>query len=125
MRRRDFITLLGGAVAWPLAARAQQPEQVRRIGVLMGTAETDPEASRRVAEFQRGLQAQGLIDHRNIRIEFGWAGPDIERIRSYATKLVDTSPDVLLATNSVGVAALRQATRTIPIVFVGIGDPVG
>jgi putative tryptophan/tyrosine transport system substrate-binding protein len=126
MKRREFITLVGGAAAvWPLAARAQQRERVRRVGVLMGTAETDPEASRRVAEFQRGLQAQGLIDRRNIRIEFGWAGPDGERIKSYAAKLVGTSPDVLLATNSPGVAALRQLTRTIPIVFVGIGDPVG
>jgi putative ABC transport system substrate-binding protein len=125
VRRREFITLVGGtAVTWPLAARAQQPERMRRIGVLMGTVETDPEASRRVTEFQRGLQAQGLIDRRNIRIEFGWAGPDSERIKTYAVELVATSPDVLVATNSPGVAALRQATYTIPIVFVGIGDPV-
>jgi putative tryptophan/tyrosine transport system substrate-binding protein len=125
VRRREFIGLLGCAAGWPLTARAQQQERVRRIGVLMGTAETDPEAARRVAEFQRGLQAQGLIDRRNIQIEFGWAGPDDERIKSYAAQLVATSPDVLLATNSPGVVALRQATRTIPIVFVGIGDPVG
>jgi putative tryptophan/tyrosine transport system substrate-binding protein len=123
--RRNFLHLAAGAAAaWPLAARGQQGERMRRIGVLMGTAETDPEASRRVAEFQRGLQAQGLIDGRNIRIEFGWAGSDDERIKTYAAELVATSPDVLVATNSPGVAALRQATHTVPIVFVGIGDPV-
>jgi putative ABC transport system substrate-binding protein len=124
MRRREFIASVGAIAAWPTAARTQQATAIRRIGVLMGTAETDPEASRRVAEFQRGLQAQGLIDGLNIRIEFGWAGSDDERIKTYAAKLVATSPDVLVATNSPGVAALRQATHTVPIVFVGIGDPV-
>jgi putative ABC transport system substrate-binding protein len=74
MRRRELISLIGGTTAWPLAARAQQGDRMRRIGVLMGIAETDPEVSRRVVEFQRGLQAQGLIDRRNIRIEFGWTG---------------------------------------------------
>jgi putative tryptophan/tyrosine transport system substrate-binding protein len=125
MRRRDLITLLGGAAAaWPLTARAQQSGPMRRIGVLLPSAADDPEYQARITASLQGLAQLGWLDGHNVRIDTRWAGPDADRIRKYAAELVGTSPDVLLATNSPGVAALRQATRTIPIVFVGIGDPV-
>jgi ABC-type uncharacterized transport system substrate-binding protein len=124
MRRRQFITLLGGAAAWPLAAHAQQGERMRRIGVLLPSAADDPEYQARITAFLQGLAQLGWLDGHNVRIDTRWAGADADRIRKYAAELVGTSPDVLLATNSPGVAALRQATRSIPIVFMGIGDPV-
>jgi putative ABC transport system substrate-binding protein len=124
MKRREFITLLGGAATWPLAARAQQREGVRRIGVLGGLAVDDPEAQARVAAFRRGMQEQGWSEGRNLQIDYRWAGPDAERIKAFATELVATSPSVILAFPSPSVAALREVTRTVPVVFVGIGDPV-
>jgi putative tryptophan/tyrosine transport system substrate-binding protein len=126
MKRREFLAALGGAaVAWPLAARAQQGEQMRRIGVLMATTEIDPEGQARIAAFTKGLRDVGLIDGRNLRIDYRWAGDEVERIRAFATELVTEAPDVLLAGSTPTLAALRQATRTIPIVFVLVSDPVG
>ncbi len=126
MRRREFITLLGGAAAaWPLAARAQQPERMRRIGVLMNLAADDPEAQARIAAFLQGLQELGWTDGRNVRIDTRWAAGDADRIRRYAAELVALAPDVILATGSARSAPLLQATRTVPIVFVNVPDPVG
>jgi putative tryptophan/tyrosine transport system substrate-binding protein len=126
MRRREFITLLGGAAAAsPLAARAQQPEQMRRVGVLMNRAAGDPEGRARVAAFQQGLQQLGWTDGRNVRIDVRWGEDDADRERRYAAELVALAPDVILAAGTLGVAALQHITRTLPIVFVGVGDPVG
>ena len=126
MKRRDFITLLGStAVAWPLAARAQQPERVRQIGVLMVLAESDPEAQRRIAIIKRGLQEFGWIDGRNIRIDFRWTSGDRDRLRAHAKELVGLSPDVILSGSTGALAALHRETRTVPIVFAQVTDPVG
>jgi putative ABC transport system substrate-binding protein len=125
MKRRAFIAGLGGAAAWPLAARAQQDTRVRRIGVLVGLAEDDPYTHGRFAPFRQGMHQRGWSEDRNLRIDYRWAGPDVERIKFYAAELVRAQPDVLLAIASPSVAALQQATRAIPIVFAGIGDPVG
>ena len=126
MIRREFITLLGGAAAtWPLAARAQQPDRVRRIGVLMGQAEDDPEAQARVAAFQQSLQRLGWSDGRNVRIDSRWAAGDSDRTRRYAAELIALAPDVILAPGSFTMGPLLQATRTVPIVFVHVPDPVG
>ena len=125
MRRREIIGLLGGAVAWPVAARAQQLDRVRRIGVLMTIPAEDPEAQARMAAFLEGLQQLGWIDGRNVRIETRWGAVDDDRGRQYAAELVALSPDILLATASPSVAALQAATRTVPIVFAHAVDPVG
>src|SRR5262245_38244438 len=126
MQRRDFITLLGSAaVAWPLAARAQQPSGVRRIGVLMNITSDDPEGKTRVAAFLQSLEQLGWVDGRNMRIDTKWSGGDLERIRRQAAELVALSPDVILASGSAAAAPLLQATRTVPIVFVNTPDPVG
>jgi putative ABC transport system substrate-binding protein len=126
MKRREFITLLGGAVApWPLAARAQQGDQVRRIGVLMPLAADDPEAQSRVAAFAQGLQQSGWTIGRNVRIDTRWAAGDAERIRKYAAELAALAPDVILAGGGAVVPSLLQATRTVPIVFTQTPDPVG
>jgi putative ABC transport system substrate-binding protein len=125
MRRRQFITLLGGAAAWPLAARAQQPERMRRIGVLMHLAADDPEGQARVGAFLQGLQEWGWAVGRNVRIEYRWAAGDAERIRKYAAELVGLGPDVILAAGGAVVAPLLQATSTVPIVFAQTPDPVG
>jgi ABC-type uncharacterized transport system substrate-binding protein len=125
MKRRDFITLLGGtAAAWPLAARAQQGERVRRVGVLMPFAEGDEEADRRRDAFQRGLEAFGWTNGQNIRIEFRWVGSDRDRIRNAATELVGLKPDAILVSTALILAPLQQQTSTIPIVFTHITDPV-
>jgi putative ABC transport system substrate-binding protein len=125
-RRRDFITLLGGAAfAWPLAARAQQGERVRRIGVLMSLVESDPEGQARVAPLRQGLQELGWIEGRNVRIEFRWAGGDADSARAYAAELISLAPDVIVGNSSLVMAALQRQTRTIPIVFVQVIDPVG
>jgi putative tryptophan/tyrosine transport system substrate-binding protein len=125
VKRRDFITLFGGAaVAWPLAARAQQPERMRRIGVLMNLATDDPEGQARFAAFLLGLRELGWSDGRNVRIDTRWAAGDTERFRTYATELVALAPDVILAASTPGVTAVQQATRTVPIVFVTVFDPV-
>jgi putative ABC transport system substrate-binding protein len=123
-RRREFITLIGGAALSPLAARAQQPERMRRIGVLMPTA-NDAEGQARIAAFQRGLAELGWIDGRNVRIDYRWSSADSERMRAFATDLVALAPDVILANGSTPVAALRGATSRIPIVFTQVADPVG
>jgi putative tryptophan/tyrosine transport system substrate-binding protein len=128
MKRREFITLLGGAAAvvWPLAARAQQPDRVRRIGVLMASAADDPESQARIAAFLQGLQELGWADGRNVRIDTHWATTDAEDIRRHAAELAALAPDVLVAaTGTVTAAPLLQATRTVPIVFVQVIDPVG
>ena len=126
IRRRDFITLLGGAaVSWPLAARAQQGDRMRRVGVLSGFPADDPEVIARIAAFRQAMQERGWSEGRNLQIDYRWAGADAARIKSYAAELVGAPPDLILAITSPSVAALRQATNTIPIVFVGISDPVG
>ena len=126
MKRREFITLLGGAAAaWPLAARAQQPERMRRIGVLINLAADDPQSQARLAAFQQGLQQLGWTDGRNVRIIARWGAGDADRIRRYAAELVALAPDVILATCSPALVALLQATRTVPIVFTCVVDPVG
>jgi len=125
MTRREFITLLGGAAAaWPLAARAQQPERMRRIGVLLTTAADDPESLVRIGAFLQGLQELGWTDARNMRIEYRWGSGNTERIRKYAAELVALGPDVILANGNTAVAPLQRATRTLPIVFVTVSDPV-
>jgi putative ABC transport system substrate-binding protein len=125
MRRRDMITLLGGAAAWPLAARAQPSGRVRRIGVLMGYGEGDPDAKADLAAFVRGLSDLGWTDGRNLRIDVRWTAGSVDRARVVAKELVDQQPDVILAHATPQTAALQQETRTIPIVFVVVSDPVG
>jgi len=125
MKRRAFITLLGGAAAWPLAARAQQPERMRRIGLLLTGAADDPESLARVGAFLQGLQELGWTDGRNVRLEYRWGSGDAERIRKSAAELVALAPDVILVSGTSGMAPLHQATRTVPIVFVNAADPVG
>jgi putative tryptophan/tyrosine transport system substrate-binding protein len=123
MRRREFITVLGGVAAWPLAVRAQQPDRIRRIGMLMTV--DDPEAQARVAAFQQGLQQLGWIVGRNVRIDTRWGGGDADRTRRYAVELVALAPDIILAHGSATVGPLLQATRAVPIVFAYVPDPVG
>ena len=124
--RREFMALLGGAAAtWPLGARAQQPERVRRIGVLTNLAADDPEGQVRNTAFAQALAQLGWTVGQNLRIENRWAAADAERIRRYAAELVTLAPDVVLATGAAGVAPLLQATRTVPVVFVLVPDPVG
>jgi putative ABC transport system substrate-binding protein len=126
MRRRQFITLLGGvAAAWPLAARAQQAERARRVGVLMNLTADDLEASARITAFAQGLQQLGWTDGRNVRIDYLWGAAGADRSRKYAAELVALAPDVVLAVGTPAVAALQQATRTVPTVFVNVVDPVG
>jgi putative tryptophan/tyrosine transport system substrate-binding protein len=127
MQRREFVRLLGGSVAaWPLVARAQQPERMRRIGVLMGSAADDSESQARIAGFVQGLQQLGWADGRNVRIEVRWATTNPDDIRRHAAELAALAPDVILAgTGTLTVAPLLQATRTVPIVFVLVIDPVG
>jgi putative ABC transport system substrate-binding protein len=122
--RRDFITLLGGAAAWPLAARAQQPK-VRRIGVLMNTVSDDAEGQARLAAFHQGLQQLGWTVGHNVRIDYRWGGDDAERHRRGAAELVALGSDVILASGTPSVAALQQATDRIPVVFAQVADPVG
>src|SRR5262245_4485485 len=126
MRRREFITLLGGtAVAWPLPARAQQPARMRRIGVLTNLAAGDPEGQVRMAAFRQGLSELGWSEGGNVRIDTRWGAGDVDRFRRYAAELVALAPDVILAVTSVVVAALQRETRSVPIVFVGVIDPIG
>jgi len=126
MRRREFITLLGGAVVtWPLTTRAQPDERMRRIGVLMNLAADDPEGQARIAAFHQGLQAWGRTVGRNVRIDVRWETGDADRIRRYAAELVALAPDVILASASAAMTAVQQTSRTVPIVFVNIIDPVG
>jgi putative tryptophan/tyrosine transport system substrate-binding protein len=124
--RRKFLAALGGAAAaWPPAARAQQPQKMRRIGVLLPAVGSDPEYQARVGAFMQALALLGWTDGRNVRIEMRWGANDADRYRQYAAELVALAPDVIVAATSVTVGAVQQATRTIPIVFVQVIDPVG
>jgi putative tryptophan/tyrosine transport system substrate-binding protein len=126
MRRRTFIALLGGAAAaWPLAARAQQGERVRRIGVLMSTSADDPDALAWISAFAQGLQERGWSVGGNVRIDYRWGAGDLDRFRKYAAELVALAPDVIVATAGSIVGDLQQVSRTVPIVFVTTVDPVG
>jgi putative tryptophan/tyrosine transport system substrate-binding protein len=126
IKRREFITLLGGAAtAWPLAARAQQPDRMRRIGVLAPFAADDPEQQVRVAAFVQGLQQLGWTDGRNVQIDYRWAAGDADRMRKYAAELIALAPDAILAAGGATVGPLLQATRTVPVVFTLTPDPVG
>ena len=125
MRRRAFISLLGGAVVWPAVTRAQPSERMRRIGLLMFLAEDDPGAKARIAAFIEGLQQLDWTLGRNVQIEIRWGAADAVRSRKYAAELVALAPDVIVAAGSETTAALREATRTLPIVFVAVSDPVG
>src|SRR6266436_4956304 len=115
-KRRDFITLLGGAVAWPLAARAQQPERMRRIGVLSGPAVDDQDNKVRLAAFQQRLQQLGWTDGHNVRIDYRFVAANLENYRKYAAELLALTPDVILAPGT-SLVHMLQATRTVPIVF--------
>ena len=125
MRRREFIRLLSGAAAWPIAARAQPGGRMRRIGVLMNFAATDPEGQARYAAFLLGLQQLGWIDGRNAQIDVRWVGSNVDDIRKHAAELAKLAPDIVLASTSVTLEALQQATHSIPIVFASVIDPVG
>src|SRR5262245_5820187 len=123
LKRREFITLLGGTAAlWPLVARAQQPERMRRIGVLMNLAAADPESTARVTAFAQGLQELGWTIGRNVQIDTRWAAADADLFRRYAAELVALAPDVILASGSPAIMSLQHLTRTVPIVFVAEGN---
>src|SRR5262245_65426461 len=124
MRRREFITLLGGVAAWPFAARAQQSQRVRRIGVLLPATENDPEVQSRLTAFQQALHELGWIIGSNVQLEIRWATPDATKVRQQAAELVALAPDVIFATGGSVMAPLQQTTRTLPIVFVQVPDPV-
>jgi putative tryptophan/tyrosine transport system substrate-binding protein len=126
VRRREFITLLGGAGTWPLAAQAQQGERMRRIGVLQGGGDTDdPRSQPNVAAFLQSLQQLGWTDGRNVKIDYRWPAGDADKARKYAAELVALAPDVILAISAASLGPLLQATRAVPIVFVAVADPVG
>jgi putative ABC transport system substrate-binding protein len=123
IRRREFITVLGGAVAWPLAARAQQGDRVRRIGYLSFLDENDPATKLRVSAFTQALADFGWTDGRNVRMDFRWAGGDMNRFRALARELVGLQPDIILTSSTAATVAVQRETRTIPIVLAGVGDP--
>src|SRR5262245_34579887 len=126
MRRREFITLLGGvAASWPLATRAQQLDRVRRVGVLMGFGADDPEGQARLMAFGQSLQQLDWTVGRNLQVDIRWGASDAERIRGYAADLLALGPDVILVNGSPEMRALQQATRSVPIVFANLTDPVG
>src|SRR6516165_9822572 len=126
IRRRDFMVALGGAAAWPLVTRAQQPDRVRRIGVLMGYAESDSDAQAWYAAFREGLRRLGWTVGRNIQIDTRWATPDdVELMRRFAQELVAQQPDLILSSTTPTTSALLQQTHTIPIVFAIVADPIG
>ena len=125
MKRREFIKLLGGAAAWPLAARAQQSEPMRRIGVLMNVAADDPEAAARVGAFSQGLGELGLVIGRNVRIDYRWYAGDADAARKYAAELIALTPDIVLASGTLGVTAIQRVAGPVPIVFALVADPVG
>src|SRR6266581_1157943 len=125
MKRRNFLTLLGGAAVAPVVAHAQQGERMRRVGVLMSMVESDPRGLEDITAFAQGLAQQGWIVGRNVRIEYRWGAGDLDRFRRYAAELVALSPDVVLASAGSIVGAFQQASRTVPIVFVTTIDPVG
>ena len=121
IRRREFITLLGGAAAWPLAARAQQGDRVRRIGVLLPFDEKDPVIKSRISAFTQALAELGWTNGRNVRMDLRWGGDDINRMRALAQELVGLQPDIILTNGTPATAALQRETRTIPVVFAGVG----
>src|SRR5262245_17410480 len=126
MKRRNFITLLGGAAAWPLAADAQQPERMRRVGLLVGTyGQTDREGQDRIAVFLDTFRKLGWSDGRNVRIDYRWGGGDADRSKTFAEELVRSAPDVIVAVNNPTLAELQRLTSKIPIVFAQVSDPVG
>src|SRR5436305_277762 len=124
MRRREFIALLSGAVAWPLTARAQQPAQMRRIGVLMVVAENDPDAKRFVAALENQLEVEGWHKGRNPEITYRWGASNPERLAQYANELVLAAPDVLVTLGTAALLPMKKATTTIPTVFTVVSDPV-
>jgi putative ABC transport system substrate-binding protein len=124
MRRREFIPLLGGAAAWPMATYAQQGDRVRRIGVLMGLDENDPESKRRVYAFTRALADLGWTDDRNVLMDLRWGGGDTDRIQALARELVGQQPDIIVTNTTPATASVQRETRTIPIVFAIVADPV-
>src|SRR5215475_2129743 len=123
-KRREFISLLGGAAAWPLKVRAQQRDRVQQVSVLMGPAESDPEAQSEVVAFRQGLQKLGWTG-RNVRIAYRWAAGDANRMRTLARELVALQPDAIFAVTTPAVAALLGETRTVPIVLARVADAVG
>ena len=126
MKRREFIALLGCAgTTWPLGVQAQQDERIRRVGVLIGLTENDPEGQQRIAAFRRGLQNHGWEEGRNLHIDYRWTGGNVELQRDYASELVKLKPDVLFAGQSATLVALKKTTSIVPIVFVQVDDPVG
>ena len=124
MRRREFIAGLGGAAAWPLAARAQQRDRIRRIGVLMPVDENDPAAKTWLSAFTQALADLGWTDGRNVRMDLRWSGGDIKRIRALVQEMVGLQPDIILAGGTPVTIALQRETRTIPIVFAVVAEPV-
>jgi putative ABC transport system substrate-binding protein len=124
MKRRQFIAGLGSAAAWGHSARGQQGDRVRRIGVLVGADENDPESNRRYSAFTQALADLGWADGRNVRMDLRWGGGDINRMRALAQELVGLQPDIILASSTPVTVALQPETRTIPIVFAGVADPV-
>jgi putative ABC transport system substrate-binding protein len=125
IRRREFIATLGSAAAWPLAARAQQPARMRRIGLLMNRAADNPEGQDRIAAFHQALQELGWSVGHNVRIDTRWGEDDADLERKHAAELVALAPDIILASGTLSVAALQNVSRTLPIVFAGVTDPVG
>src|SRR6516225_7252142 len=126
MKRREFIIFFGGAAAaWPLVARAQQPERLRRIGVLISSREDDPDGQARAALLRQGLSELGWTEGRNIHIDYRWAGGDAAQAKADAAELVSQKPEVIVANSTLSLAAVRNETGTIPIVFVVVGDPIG
>ena len=125
MRRRDFIKVIAVSVAWPLAASAQQPEQMRRIGVLMNRSEGDPEGQPRLAAFRQALEQLGWKEGRNIRIDIRWGEDKMDLERKYAAELVALAPDVILASGTMSVTEVQALSRKLAIVFAAVADPVG
>ena len=125
IRRREFIVTLGGAAAWPLAARAQQAEQIRRIAMLSGLTASDPEAQARLAAFHQGLKEVGWTADRTLHIDFRWSSGDTAETQTLARELVELNPELIVGMTTPAVAALVKETKTIPIVFAGIVDPIG
>ena len=125
MKRRQFIAGLGSVVAWPMTARAQQGERIRRIGVLMAFEENDPQGKSYLLAFMQGLGELGWADARNVRVEIRWAADNLDRLRMFAKELVELQPDVLYTSSTPATSALHRETRTIPIVFASVSDPIG
>ena len=125
MRRRDFLTVIGGAAAWPIAARAQKAEPMRRVGILYSTAQSDRDGQAWDASFRAQLNRLGWIDGRTVQVDYRWAAGNVDRLQQFARDLVRLAPDVLVAVTTPATAALQRETQTIPIVFAVVSDPVG